>query len=151
MEKKIGIFAGSFDPFTIGHASLVRRMLPLFDKIVIGVGTNSSKPYMLDTETRVKTISNLYADDARIEVKAYDTLTFDFAKSEGARYIIKGVRNVRDLEFEREQADINLAVGGIDTILLLPEAGMESVSSSLVRVFMRFGKDVERFLPTRKR
>lgn len=150
MDKRIGIFVGSFDPFTIGHASVVRRALPLFDKIVIGVGENNRKAYMFDTETRVKAIRGLYHGDQRIEVKAYDDLTIDFAKREGSRYVIKGIRNVRDLEFEREQADVNRVIGGIDTILLLSEAGLDSVSSSLVRELIRFGKGFDEFIPREK-
>ena len=95
---KIGIFVGSFDPFTIGHDSIVRRSLPLFDKVVIGVGVNERKQYMLSTEERTQSIARLYANEPKIEVKAYSDLTIDFARREGAEYIIKGVRSVKDFK-----------------------------------------------------
>ena len=132
-NPKIGIFVGSFDPYTIGHDSIVRRVLPLFDRLVIGVGVNMQKKYRYSEEERIKAIGDLYADEPRISVKSYHDLAVDFAKREGAKYLIKGVRSVKDFEYEREQADINRQIGGIDTILLFADPGMASVSSSLVR------------------
>ena len=125
---KIGIFVGSFDPFTIGHDSIVRRSLPLFDKVVIGVGVNERKKCMLSAEERTERIARLYADEPKIEVKAYGDLTIDFARREGAEYIIKGVRSIKDFEYERE-----------------PQ--FESISSSVVRELKNFGKDITEFLP----
>lgn len=142
-----GLFAGSFDPFTIGHDSIVRRALPLFDKIIIGVGINERKQYMLDTEERVGRIRAIYAREPKIMVKAYDDLTVDFAKRENVRFFIKGVRSVKDFEYEREQADINRAIGGLETILLLAKPQFASISSSLVRELVHFGRDVSEFLP----
>ena len=144
---RTGILVGSFDPYTIGHDSLVKRALPLFDKIVIGVGYNERKKYMQTTETRVETIRQIYKEGEKIEVKQYDDLTVDFARREGAEFIIKGVRSVKDFEYEREQADINRQLTGIETVLFFAEAGMESISSSVVRELTHFGKDVKRFLP----
>ena len=142
-----GIFVGSFDPFTIGHDSIVRRALPLFDKIVIGVGVNERTEYMYGTEERVKMIADIYADEPKIEVKPYDDLTIDLARREGAQFIIKGVRSVKDFEYEREQADINRQIGGVDTILFYAEPQLSNVSSSLVRELKHFGKDPKQFLP----
>jgi pantetheine-phosphate adenylyltransferase len=144
---RTGIFVGSFDPFTIGHDSIVRRALPLFEKIVIGVGYNERKRYMHTTEERVAAIRRIYAAEPRIEVKQYNDLTVDFARREGSTFIIKGVRSVKDFEYEREQADINRKLTGIDTVLFFAEAGMESISSSVVRELAHFGKDVKQFLP----
>lgn len=144
---RIGIFVGSFDPFTIGHESIVRRALPLFDKIVIGVGVNERKRYMYSTEVRMENIQNLYADEPKIEVKSYHDLTIDFARREGAKFIIKGVRSVGDFEYERGQADINKQIGGIDTILFYAEPQYESISSSMVRELKHFGHDAEEYLP----
>lgn len=146
---KTGIFVGSFDPFTVGHDAIVRRAQPLFDRIVIGVGVNVNKKYMYTADVRVADIANLYEDEPRIEVKAYSDLAVDFAKREGAQFIIKGVRSVKDFEYEREQADINRQIGGIETILLYAEPKYESVSSSMVRELIHFGMDVSAFLPKR--
>ena len=108
MKQRIGIFVGSFDPFTIGHDSVVRRALPLFDKLIIGVvGDNVQKPYMRPATERMQTIRQLYRDEPAIEVKPYYGLAVDFARQENARFIVKGVRSAKDFEYEREQADIN--------------------------------------------
>ncbi len=144
---RTGLFIGSFDPFTIGHHSVVRRALPLFDKLVIGVGVNERKKYMYSTEVRVKTIAEIYADEPKIEVKVYNDLAVDFAHREGAWFIVKGVRSVKDFEYEREQADINRQIGGIETVFIYSEPKWESVSSTLVRELIHFGRDVKDFLP----
>lgn len=146
-KEKIGIFVGSFDPFTIGHDSVVKRALPLFDHIVIGVGVNSQKSHMLSEAERIEAITKLYANEPKISVKVYHDLAVDFAKREGATYIIKGVRSVKDFEYEREQADINSHISGIDTIFLFTEPQLASVSSSMVRELLRYGRDVKEFLP----
>ncbi|MDY3849125.1 MAG: pantetheine-phosphate adenylyltransferase [Prevotella sp.] len=142
-----GIFTGSFDPFTIGHADIVRRALPLFSRLVIGVGVNERKQYMNTTEERCEAISRIYCGEPRIEVKAYSDLTVDFARREGANYIVKGVRSMKDFEYEREQADINRQLSGIETILLYSDPRHASVSSSMVRELIHFGRDVTAFLP----
>ena len=141
------IFTGSFDPFTIGHYDIVRRALPLFSRIVIGVGVNERKQYMQSAEQRCATIARIYADEPKIEVKSYSDLTVDFARREGAIYIMKGVRSVKDFEYEREQADINRQLSGIDTLLLYSDPRYSSISSSMVRELIHFGQDVSRYLP----
>jgi pantetheine-phosphate adenylyltransferase len=148
---KTGVFVGSFNPFTIGHDSIVRRALPLFDRLVIGVvGDNVHKPDMPSAEERMQVIRDLYAEEQRIEVKPYHGLAMDFAKAEGALYIIKGVRSVSDFEYEQWQADFNRRIGGIETILLYTEPELSSVSSSALRELQHFGVDVSPFLPKRK-
>ena len=145
---KSGVFVGSFDPFTIGHDSIVTRALGLFDRLVIGVvGDQVHKPDMAPATERMKAIQELYADEARIEVKPYYGLAVDFAREQGAQYIIKGVRSVKDFEYEREQADINRQISGIETVLLFAEPRYASVSSSVVRELRHFGRNVEEFLP----
>ena len=145
---KTGVFVGSFDPFTVGHDSIVCRALGLFDRLVIGVvGDQVHKPNMQPAEQRMEAIRQLYADEPRIEVKPYYGLAVDFAKEQGALYIIKGVRSVKDFEYEREQADINRQIGGIETVLLFAEPQYASVSSSVVRELQHFGRDVSEFLP----
>lgn len=147
---KVGIFVGSFNPFTVGHDSIVTRALPLFDRLVIGVvGDQVHKPDMPSAEVRIRAISDLYADEPRIEVKPYYGLAVDFAKAEGARFIVKGVRSVKDFEYEREQADVNRQLSGIETILLYAEPQFSSISSTMVRELQHFGVDVSQFLPKR--
>ena len=145
--ERTGIFVGSFDPFTIGHDSIVRRALPLFDRIVIGVGVNEHKQTMLSAEERTAAIERLYKDEPRISVQTYSDLTVDFALRVCAQYIIKGVRSVKDFEYEREQADVNRQLTGIETVLFLAEPQLASISSSVVRELQHFGKDVSQFLP----
>ena len=147
-EMKTGIFVGSFNPYTIGHDSIVRRALPLFDRLVIGVvGDNVHKPDMPSADERISTIASLYADEPRIEVKPYYGLAMDFAKAEGAQFIVKGVRSVSDFEYEQWQADFNRRLGGIETILLYTEPQLASVSSSALRELQHFGVDVSEYLP----
>ena len=142
-----GIFTGSFDPYTIGHDDILLRALPLFDHIVIGIGVNERKSYMQSAEERMKTIKAIYADEPKVEVKTYNDLTIDFARRENASYIIKGVRSVKDFEYERDQADINRQLSGIETLLLYADPRYSAVSSSMVRELIHFGQDVSRFLP----
>ena len=144
---RTGIFTGSFDPFTIGHDAIVRRALPLFDRIVIGVGVNERKQNMYSAAERVAQISRIYASEERISVKAYSDLTIDFAHREGARFIIKGIRSVKDMEYEREQADINRQIGQVDTLFFFAEPQYESISSSMLRELSHFGKDISAWLP----
>ena len=127
------LITGSFDPFTIGHDDIVQRTLAIFDQVIVGVGVNERKTYRQDTQQRIEAIQRLYADEPRLEVKAYSDLTVDFARREGAGVIVKGVRSLKDYEYEREQADINRRISGIDTLLLFADPALSSVSSSMVR------------------
>lgn len=149
MERK-GIFVGTFNPFTVGHDSIVRRALPLFDRLVVGVvGDHVQKPGLPPATERVEAIARLYAGDPRVEVKPYYGLAVDFARHEGARFIVKGVRSVKDFEYEREQADVNrLITGGrVETILLYAEPQLSSISSTMVRELQHFGQDITAYLP----
>lgn len=145
--KKIAIFPGSFDPFTVGHDSIVKRGLPLFDEIVIGVGINDRKRPLYPTESRVQFISELYRDEPRIKVMSYDDLTIDLAKRIGAQFILRGLRSVKDFEYERDVAAMNKKLGGVETVLLLTEPQHAAISSSVVRELISYGRDVSRFLP----
>ena len=146
---KIAIFPGSFDPFTVGHASIVERGLPMFDKIVIGVGINERKRPFYSHEARVRAISELYADEPRVSVVSYDDLTIDLARREGAQFILRGLRSVKDFEYERDIANMNRLLSGVETVLLFTEPHYSSISSSVVRELIAFGKDVKRFLPVK--
>ena len=118
---KRAIFPGTFDPFTIGHFSVVKRALTFMDEIIIGIGVNDNKKTWFPTEKRVEMIKRLYANESRIRVEAYDNLTVDFAQQRNAKFIIRGIRTVRDFEYEETIADINRKLAGIETILLFTE------------------------------
>ena len=144
---KRAIFPGTFDPFTIGHYSVVKRALTFMDEIIIGIGINDSKRTWFPTEKRVEMVKKLYADEPRVRVEAYDNLTVDFAIQHYAGFIIRGIRTVRDFEYEETIADINRKLAGIETILLFTEPELTSVSSTIVRELLHYGKDVTPFLP----
>lgn len=144
---KRAIFPGTFDPFTIGHYSVVKRALTFMDEIIIGIGINDSKRTWFPTEKRVEMVKKLYADEPRVRVEAYDNLTVDFAIQHDAGFIIRGIRTVRDFEYEETIADINRKLAGIETILLFTEPELTSVSSTIVRELLQYGKDVTPFLP----
>lgn len=146
MERK-AIFTGTFDPFTIGHAAIVRRALPLFDELIIGVGESRLKKAHGKAAVRAEAINALYANEPKVHAVGYNDLTIDLAKREGAQFLVRGVRSVKDFEYERQQADINRRLGGVETILLFSEPEMESISSSLVRELEFFGRDISEFLP----
>lgn len=148
--QRIAIFPGSFDPFTVGHASVVRRALPLFDKIVIAVGINEAKKTLWPVEKRMEEIRKVYVNEPKIDVQSYKTLTIDFAKTVGARFILRGLRSVRDFEYERDIAEMNSRISGIETVLLFTEHQYACISSSAVRELMAFGKDVSDYLPKAK-
>ena len=144
---KKAIFPGSFDPFTIGHYSVVKRGLELFDHITIGVGSNCSKKSFFTLEKRLDIIRQVFHDEPRVSVKAYDSLTIDFAKEEKADFILRGVRSANDFEYEKSIADINKRLSSIETVLLFTEPQHSAVSSTIVRDLLNYGKDVAAFLP----
>ncbi len=143
------IFPGSFDPFTKGHESVARRALEFCEEMVIAVGYNGQKKNsgLFSVEDRVKMISEFYHDEPRIKVIAYSTLTTDVAKKMGCTHILRGVRTVIDFEYERQLADVNRHLTGIETILLFNEPAMAYINSTTVRELLIFGKDVKDFLP----
>jgi pantetheine-phosphate adenylyltransferase len=144
---KKAIFPGSFDPFTIGHYSVVKRGLELFDHITIGVGSNCSKKSFFTLEKRLDIIRQAFHDEPRVSVKAYDSLTIDFAKEEEADFILRGVRSANDFEYEKSIADINKRLSSIETVLLFTEPQHSAVSSTIVRDLLNYGKEVAEFLP----
>ena len=144
---KKAIFPGSFDPFTLGHHSIVKRTLTFMNEVVIGIGINENKRCLMSVEKRLESIRKLYANEPRVKVLAYSGLTIDFAKEQGAGVIIRGIRSVKDFEYEESIADINRKLSGVETILLFTEPDLASVSSSVVRELLHYGKDVSAFLP----
>ena len=145
--KKSVLFPGSFDPFTLGHANLVERALALFDEVVIAVGINEQKAGWIPVETRLTQIRAIYKDDARVRVGSYSGLTTDFAHSIGASCILRGVRTMKDYEYEMQMADVNRQLAGIETVVLFADPRYAAISSSLIRELVHFGKDVSAFLP----
>lgn len=144
---RTAIFPGTFDPFTIGHDALVRRALSLVDNLYIAIGINTGKRTMLSLEERMERITVLYKDEPRIHVVSYEGLTTDFAQSIGAKFIVRGVRSAIDFEYERNIADVNRMLTGIDTVLLISEPQYAAISSSMVRELAHFGKDIGKYLP----
>ena len=139
------IFPGTFDPFTIGHYSVVERALTFMDEIVIGIGINENKNTYFPIEKREEMIRELYKDEPRIKVMSYDCLTIDFAQEVGARFIVRGIRTVKDFEYEETIADINRKLAGIETILLFTEPELTCVSSTIVRELLTYNKDISQF------
>lgn len=148
---KTAIFPGSFDPFTLGHYDIVNRGLTLFDRIVIGLGRNSTKKETFPIREREEAIRKIFKDEPRVEVRIYDCLTVDFAREVGAEFILRGVRCVADFEYERNMAEANKSLGGIETILLYTRPEYAHISSTLVRDLYSYNKDVSAFVPNKLR
>lgn len=146
-KKRIALFPGTFDPFTIGHQSLVSRGLDLVDEIVISIGINDKKQTYFSLEKRLEAIRHLYRDEPRVQVRAYDSLTVDFAEQVGAAFILRGIRTVNDFEYEKSIADVNRKLSGIETFILFTEPEHTHISSSIVRELLRYGKDISQFVP----
>ena len=144
---KKAIFPGTFDPFTLGHHSIVKRTLTFMDEVIIGIGINENKRCLLPIEKRLEGIKKLYEDEPKVKVMAYSGLTVDFAQAQGAEFFVRGIRSVKDFEYEESIADINRKLSGIETIFLFTEPELTSVSSSVVRELLHYGKDVSAFLP----
>lgn len=148
---KKAIFPGSFDPFTIGHYDIVNRGLKLFDEIVISIGRNSTKKETFPIREREEAIRKIFKDEPRISVQIYDCLTVDFAREVGAQFILRGVRCVQDFEYERNMAEANKELGGIETILLYTRPEYAHISSTLVRDLYSYNKDVSAYVPNNLR
>jgi len=146
--SNIAIFPGSFDPLTKGHENIVRRALPLFDKIIVAVGQNAGKKNLFSLEQRVDFITKTFADTPKISVETYDGLTVDFCKKHNANFLLRGLRNATDFEFERDIAFFNKDLSpNLETVFILTDPEFSHVSSSVVREVLRHGGDVAKFLP----
>ncbi|MFV0179913.1 pantetheine-phosphate adenylyltransferase [Empedobacter falsenii] len=146
---RIAVFPGSFDPITLGHLDIIERAVPLFDKIIVAIGTNSSKNYMFSQEQRIKFIEDSVSRFGNVEVMSYNGLTVDFCDEVNAQFILRGLRNPADFEFEKAIAHTNRAITdhNIETIFLLTSSGKAYISSSIVRDVMRNGGKYEILVP----
>jgi pantetheine-phosphate adenylyltransferase len=141
------IFPGSFDPFTIGHANLVDRAQRLFDEVIVAVGYNEQKHGWLPVEERVRALREYYNGNPKVRVESYTGLTVDFAQAQEARFILRGVRSVKDYEYELGIADINSRLADVETVVLLADPTISGISSSVVRELHHFGRDITTWLP----
>jgi len=146
-SMKRAIFPGTFDPFTIGHYSIVERGLTFFDEIVIGIGINQTKKTLFSIEKRIEIIQQAFVNEPRIKVLSYNSLTVDFALSVQADFVLRGLRSVGDFEYERTTADANRKLTGIETVILFTESKYSYISSTVVRDLISYGKDISIFLP----
>lgn len=145
---RIALFPGTFDPITLGHVDVIRRAMPLFDKIVIGVGLNSSKQPMFTVEQRLGWINQIFSDTDKVEAHGYEGLTIGYCEQINARFILRGIRYVSDFEYEKGIADMNRMLSKhIETIFLTSSPEYSTVSSTLVRDVIRYNGDVRQFLP----
>ena len=149
MSEKIAVFPGSFDPITIGHVNIVRRAVPLFDKIIIALGNNTSKKYYFTLEQRQKWIREIFKDLPQVEVTAYQGLTVSFVNKVNARYILRGIRNAADFDYEKTIAQLNKSMDpDLETICIISDPEMTHISSTIVREIMINGGDVSKFVPS---
>ena len=144
---KIAIFPGSFDPITLGHVDIVNRALPLFDEIIIAIGVNSDKKYMFSLEKRIHFIKENYKNEPKIKVETYSGLTTEYCEKVNADFILRGLRNPADFEFEKAIAQTNRKLSNIETIFLLTSADTSFISSSIVRDVYSHGGDISGFVP----
>ena len=151
MIKRIGVFPGSFDPFTKGHEDIVRRFLPLFDQVIIAIGVNSNKQYMYQTDSRLRHIQSLFEMDSKVVVESYEGLTVDFCIAKEARFLLRGLRNTTDFDFEKAIAHMNEAVSTekgqpIETVFLMTDQELSAISSSIVREIKMNGGAIGNFV-----
>ena len=144
----ICVFPGSFDPITSGHVDLVRRAIPIFDKIIVAIGVNSQKKYLFPLEQRTKWIEDVFADEPKVAVGNFDKLTADYCKSVDARWILRGLRNASDFDYEKTISQLNFIVGnGVETCFLISQPQFSHISSTIVREIIKGGGDASPFLP----
>lgn len=145
---KKAVFPGTFDPITIGHTDIVRRALPLFDEIIIGIGRNNDKTHLFSLETRLNWIREIFADEPKISVDHYAGLTVDFAKYKGANYILRGLRSVTDFEYEFQISQVNKGIhSSIETVFIMSTPAFTPISSKVVRDVIIKGGDYKPFVP----
>lgn len=147
-ESRKAVFPGSFDPITVGHIDLVKRALPLFDEIIIAIGINSQKQTLFDLDKRKKWIEDAFLDESRVRVDTFQGLTVHFCKKVNARFIIRGIRNASDFDYEKTISQINHIVGeNVETVFLISGPEYAHISSTIVREIIKGGGDARSFLP----
>ena len=145
---KIAIFPGSFDPITVGHVDLIERAASLFDKIIVAVGENNQKKYLFSLEQRLKWLNKVFEDMPLVDVKTYEGLTVDFANSIEAKYLIRGLRNSSDFDYEKTISQLNNIIGkGLETVFFIARPEMSHISSTIVREIIKGKGDVSAFVP----
>ncbi len=144
---KTAVFPGSFDPITLGHIDIIKRSLSLFDKIIIAIGTNADKKYMFSIEDRKKQLEDTFKNEANIKVKTYTGLTVDFCKKEQAGFILRGLRNSSDFNYEQSIAQTNASLASIESVFIMSTPKLSNFSSSIVRDIIRNGGDFSKFVP----
>lgn len=148
--QKIAVFPGSFDPITVGHVDLVNRALPLFDKIIVAVGVNDQKRTLFSLEQRLTWLNTVFADEPKVEAGHFEKLTADYCKRIGAGYLLRGLRNASDFDYEKTISQLNHIIGdGLETIFLISQPGYSHISSTIVREIIKGGGDASPFLPAR--
>ena len=146
--KKIAVFPGSFDPITLGHVSVIKRALPLFDEVIVAIGINADKKHMFSVEQRKSWIEAAFKGEEKINVETYEGLTIDYCQKKNARFLLRGLRTAADFEFERGIGQINRRLDpNIETVFLLTEAQYTPITSSIVRDVARYGGDVSTMVP----
>jgi pantetheine-phosphate adenylyltransferase len=144
--KKIALFPGSFDPFTKGHESVLRKALPFFDEIVVGVGVNTSKNSFFSVASRINHIQSIYHTDSKVKVQEFNQLTVDYCKELHASCIIRGLRDTKDFEYEKSIAQINLQIAGIETLFFLTDVALAPVSATIIRELAKNGGKIDLFV-----
>ena len=144
--EKIGVFPGSFDPFTKGHENIINRFLPLFDQIIIGIGGNTSKRYMYTLESRIDHIHSIFKDEPKIIIEHYTDLTVTFCKEKKAQYLLRGLRNTTDFNYEKSIALMNKELEGIETLFLMTDAKLSHLSSTIIREIAKSNGDISAFV-----
>ncbi|MEY4936411.1 MAG: hypothetical protein RIS64_2770 [Bacteroidota bacterium] len=148
MTKKICIFPGSFDPITTGHVDLVKRALPLFDKIIVAVGTNSQKKSLFPLEQRVNWLRSVFEADKKVQIDHFEGLTAHYCQKVDAHYILRGCRNAADFDYEKTISQLNHIVGGgLETLVLIAQPQYSHISSTIVREIIKGGGDASPFIP----
>lgn len=145
---KIAVFPGSFDPITVGHENLVRQALPLFDKVIVAIAVNSQKRYLFSLDQRLEWLHSVFDDERRVEVATFQGLTAHYCKRIGAKYLVRGLRNASDFDYEKTISQLNTIVGeGLETIFFISPPGYSHISSTIVREIIKGNGDASPFLP----